>query len=491
MRAAGGGVGGGSPHNTFPRNVFLKAISAALLSCLCVFCPPLRAQTPPDLPAINLDDFAPGVREQVRAAYADAQAKPQDAAAAGRLGLTLHAYEQYEAAARCYERARRLAPEEFRWAYYFAVARAALGSHAEAADAFRDALRRRPDYAPAQLRLADSLLALGQLAEGEKLYEAVARQNNGLAQAHYGLGRVKTAGGDKAAGVEHYRRALAVFREYGAAHYALGLALRDLGETAQAREHLALSQQYKSSRPPLADPLLDAVAELNAGASEYLRRGVLLDGAGQIEQSIAEHERALAVNPRLVQAHINLISLYSRAGRSDKAEQHYRAAVAINPNLADSHYNFGVLLVGQERYAEAAEAFLRAARLNPFHAEAHQNYAALIEGEGKLDEAAEHYRKAIENKPGYRLAHFHLGRILVHQGKLAEAVEQFHQTLTPEDEETPRYLYALGATYARAGEVQKATHYLRESLKLARALGQTQLAASVESALRSLAKNQP
>ncbi|MGH9832014.1 MAG: tetratricopeptide repeat protein, partial [Blastocatellia bacterium] len=167
----------------------------------------------------------------------------------------------------------------------------------------------------------------------------------------------------------------------------------------------------------------------------------------------------------------------------------YRAAFEINPDLPDNHFNFGVLLAGQERDKEAALAFRRCLELNPYYAEAHHNYALLIEREGKLDEAARHYRKAIENKPGYRPAHFHLGRILVNQNKLAEAIEHFQKTLTPEDADTPRFTYALGATYIRAGDRQKGIHYLREALKRASAIDQTQLAGSIERDLRLLEKD--
>jgi len=230
-------------------------------------------------------------------------------------------------------------------------------------------------------------------------------------------------------------------------------------------------------------------AEKNAAASEHLKRGASLESAGKIEESIAAHEQALEINPGLVQAHINLIALYGRTKRFDKAEQAYRSALAINPDLSGIHYNFGVLLIGQERFSEAAQAFQSCLRLNPYYAEAHHNYATLIEREGKLDEAAGHYRKAIENKSGYRSAHFYLGRILVNQNKLSEAVEQFLQTLTPEDEDTPRFTYALGATYIRAGERQKGIHYLREALKRASALNQAQLANSVERDLKTLERN--
>lgn len=230
-------------------------------------------------------------------------------------------------------------------------------------------------------------------------------------------------------------------------------------------------------------------AEINANASEHLKRGAVLEGEGKIELSIAAHEHALEIDPGLVQAHINLISLYGRAKHFDKAERAYRAALAINPELPDIHYNFGVSLVGQERFSEAAQAFRSCLRFNPYYAEAHHNYAVIVESEGRLDEAATHYRKAIENKPGHRSARFHLGRILVNQSKLSEAIEQFLQTLTPEDEDTPRYTYALGATYIRAGNRQKGIQCLREALKRAAALDQTQLANSIERDLKTLEQN--
>lgn len=143
-------------------------------------------------------------------------------------------------------------------------------------------------------------------------------------------------------------------------------------------------------------------------------------------------------------------------------------------------------MAGQQRMPEAAAAFQRCLQLNPHYAEAHFNYGAIIETDGKLDEASAHFRKAIENKSGYTDAHFHLGRILVHQNKLPEAIEQFQKSLTPESETTPRNLYALGATYLRAGDKTKAIQNLREALKLAKARNQIELANSLERDLKSL-----
>ena len=444
------------------------------------------AQSLPDLPPVTFENFSPEIRTALRTAYEAAQTKPRDAEIIGRLAMTLHTYDQHEAAATYYERARQLAPKEFRWLYYLGIVQMTLGKHAEAVTSFKEALQRQPDQLLLQLRLAESFLALGQATECQALYEAVLQKEARIVQAHYGLGRSYAVRKNSAAAIIHFQQAVTLFPHYGAAHYALGMALRDAGQTEKAQEHLALSQQFRTIRPDLEDPWLEALGALNVSAANYLKRGVALGEAGKLAEAIAEHNRALAINPKLALAHSNLIQLYARAGQPDKAEQHYRSVVALDPNLAECHYNYGVLLTGQERIAEAIKAFQRSLQLNPYHAESHHNYAVLIEGEGRLDEAATHYRQAIENKPDHRMAHFHLGRILVHQEKLTEAIVQFQQTITPEDADTPRFMYALGATYARAGEKQKAIQYLRAALQKAKAMGQTQLATSIERDLRSL-----
>jgi tetratricopeptide (TPR) repeat protein len=400
--------------------------------------------------------------------------------------MMLHTYEQYEAAEVCYQRAAHYAPREFRWHYYLGLAQAALGKHTEALAAFRNALKLQPQDLPARLRLAESLLAAGRWRESQPVFAGLAKQKATGAQAQYGLGQISLALGARTNACVHFRQAITLFPEYGAAHYALGLALRDPGQKEAAQRHLALSQQYKYQRPTLADPLLEAIADLNASATNQLQRGVVLAGMGKLEPSIAAHEQALKINPGLVQAHINLISLYARTGQPQKAEKHYQAAVAENPNLADSHFNYGIVLMGLERYTEAAGAFHRSLERNPFSADSHYNYAIIIERDGRTAEAESHFRQALASNPEHRQAHFHLARILVYQEKWLEAIEHFRQTLSVEDADTPRFMYALGATYARTGDRQNAIRYLREAQRRATALGQKELLVALERDLQTL-----
>src|SRR6266576_2954235 len=95
----------------------------------------------PDLPRLTIANFQPQIRDQVQKAYRAVEAKPRDPEANGRLGMVLHAFEQYESAERCYRRARILDSNRFQWAYYLGLAEANEGKNEEAAAALRDGIR--------------------------------------------------------------------------------------------------------------------------------------------------------------------------------------------------------------------------------------------------------------------------------------------------------------------------------------------------------------
>jgi tetratricopeptide (TPR) repeat protein len=175
-------------------------------------------------------------------------------------------------------------------------------------------------------------------------------------------------------------------------------------------------------------------------------------------------------------------------GQYDQAAEHYRAALDLDRNQADIHYNYGVLLLKQSKRQDAERAFQQALQINPYYAEAHNNLGSLYEQQGRLDEAFQQFTEAVENRPNYRVAHFHMGRILANQGKYDEAIQHFLKSLRPEDENTPRYLHALAATYARAGNLLEALRYARTAREQAAARGQTELLASIDKDLRTLEK---
>ena len=457
---------------------------------LCVALDPLLARSQavtPDssaLPRLNFEALPPPVRAGLRDAYDAARARPRDPSALGRLGMILHAYEQYRSAGICYRAARELDPRSLSWTYLSSVVDTELGENEAAAVGFRRALAIEPGYWPARLRLADALMHGGDLDASRGEYEALVRDFPELAVAHYGLGRLLWVRGHAAAAAEHYQRAVDIEPQFGRAHYALALAYRDAGAGERAQAHLDAYRRLGPSRPVPADRLLDQIRSMKGTGRDLLAEGARLGGAGLLAESIAMHLKAIEADRADAQAHVNLISLYGRTGQPDKAETHYRAALALGSSLAEAHYNYGVLLAAAGRDDEAARAFRAALGVDAFHAQAHHNLAALLARQGKLDDAADHYRQALANDPQHRGARFSLGRILVARGRPLEAIEHFRKILLPEDDDTPRYMYALANAYLAAGDAAQAGKYGEQALRLAKARGQSDLAASIAQSLR-------
>jgi tetratricopeptide (TPR) repeat protein len=126
-----------------------------------------------------------------------------------------------------------------------------------------------------------------------------------------------------------------------------------------------------------------------------------LDRALDIEESdpasaLEAYAQAIAADPKLVDAHVNLGWLLHEAGRLADAERTYREALAACGTDPLVLYNLGVLLADMDRKAEAIEAYEAALGVNPGFADCHYNLALLCEELGRARQAIRHmaaYRK--------------------------------------------------------------------------------------------------
>lgn len=444
---------------------------------------------PAQLPQLTMSDFPPETQKQVEQAFTAAHEHLNDAQAIGKLGMLLDVYHRSDDAAFCYRRAHLLEPTSFKWLYYWGSLLFNEKKMQDAVPVLTAALSLQPRYLPAKLKLGEALLDTGEIEAAAEIYEGILKDDPDTAEAYYGLGRVQSARGDRSAAADQYRKACDLFPNYGAAHYELALAYHKLGRLSDAKEQLELRNRNPNIVPPVADPLRDELRDLDRSAMDHLERGMLLEQVGRVEDAIAETEKALELNPSLVKAHVNLLILYGRVGNVGKAEEHYTAIVAVAPNdFPEAYYNYGVLLLKQQNLDGAEKAFRKALALGLSNEAVLSNLGFVLEQEGKLSEAALQFGKLIDLHPT-REAHFELGRILVNQQQYQGAIAQFQQTLLPEDDKTPAYLYALGATYGRAGDKVKAIQYLGQARQLATSRGQTALVAEIDQDLGQVEAN--
>jgi tetratricopeptide (TPR) repeat protein len=443
-------------------------------------------QAAPPLPDLDVELFPRAARDSLSRAARHASEHPADAGAAGALGRLLQAWEQWDAAHEAYARATALAPETFDWPYLDAVVLQRLARHDQALPRLRRAAALRPAYLPVRLRLAEALVEAGALAEGRRLLEALAREPAAEPAAEFFLGRIAMLEGRAADAIRHFERATTLFPRLGAAHYALARLYRAAGRREAAEAALDAHTRYGPIWPRVDDPVLASVANAREDGRARLQRGVALAQAGDLKDAIAEHEAALEVDPALAEAHVNLVSLYGQARDWAKAEAHFEGAVAAGLNTADLHYDHGVVLGEQQQWDRAAEAYRRALAVNPLHARARNNLGHLLERRREYEEAAAEYRQAVAAQPSFRLARFNLGRMLLALGRNDEAAAELEKLRYPEDQESPRYVFALATAYVRAGRRAEGLELSREARRLAMLHGQTELAAAIDREMERL-----
>ncbi|MGQ0657924.1 MAG: tetratricopeptide repeat protein [Chromatiales bacterium] len=141
-----------------------------------------------------------------------------------------------------------------------------------------------------------------------------------------------------------------------------------------------------------------ADAQPTASAQEWFDRGVALESE-DTEAALQAYELAVAADPTLLEARLNLGRLLHEEQRFAQAERIYRNAIKACGNDPVLLYNLGVLLDDMGRKNEAMETYRAALRGNPDLADCHYNLALLCEQLKKPKDAIRHmaqYRRLID-----------------------------------------------------------------------------------------------
>jgi len=193
---------------------------------------------------------------------------------------------------------------------------------------------------------------------------------------------------------------------------------------ARARDRFAVQDYYGTIHL-----LEEIVGGGRAFADVHHLLGVSLSLLGQRERALTEFGRALALNPRYLEALIHQGLVLYELGRDAEAEDSFRRASAsvsaptsglpapIAANLANQH-------------AELAEAYAEA---------------------GSLDRAVEQYERALELGPNFVDLRYRMARLLLESGRSLEAREALEEVLRTR----PNFVdasAALGLAHYLSGE---------------------------------------
>ncbi|MEZ5332718.1 MAG: sulfatase-like hydrolase/transferase [Thermoanaerobaculia bacterium] len=162
---------------------------------------------------------------------------------------------------------------------------------------------------------------------------------------------------------------------------------------------------------------LEALEGRDAGASEKLWPQLALAflGAEDTEAALEVADYGLAHQPS-APLHFVRAAALRRAGDVVAAEEALRQALALDPDLVPARVDLALRLIEAGETDRAAEELEKALEIYPYDARAHYNYGRLLLDRGDYERAVRHFERAVTLSPSYLLAHYALVAVYVATG---------------------------------------------------------------------------
>ena len=175
-------------------------------------------------------------------------------------------------------------------------------------------------------------------------------------------------------------------------------------------------------------------------------------------------QKYIAQRPDDPYSHFQLGYAYVGLKRPEDAKSEFSRAIAIDPKMAAAHLNLGLVLIDSDP-AAAAEAFRHAAELQPTESRPRFLAGFSFEHAEKFPEAIEQYRAALAISPKDYEIHFALGRALLRTNDAPAAETQFREAVAARGDSAPARLGLADALLAQK-KYEGASEALAEYLKL-------------------------
>jgi tetratricopeptide (TPR) repeat protein len=172
-----------------------------------------------------------------------------------------------------------------------------------------------------------------------------------------------------------------------------------------------------------------AVIAETSEATVYIEQGKTLSASGQKQAAIAAFDKAISINPNLLEAYFNKGDTLDDLGKKQEAVECYNKAISINPNLVALHINKGNTLSDLGDNEGAIECYNKAISINPNDADAYLNKGAALSALDDNKGAIECYNKAIEIDPNYATIYYNKGAALSALGDNKGAIECYNKAI--------------------------------------------------------------
>ncbi len=323
-------------------------------------------------------------------------------------------------------------------------------AHDEALALFQKAVALAPGFDDALVNLGGAQEALGRFAEAAASYQQAAILRPADPALHFRLGVVWHQQSKFEEARASYERALALAPNFIEARNNLELILL---AKSQVNELFAMAvMHHQAGRMTEAEALYRHILTINPESLSALNNlGLLVSGTEAMEL----FQRAAAINPAYLDAHINLGGALEALGRLDEAAESYQRGLAVAPQTPGLLSRLGTLCQQRGRPEEAVAYYQQALAIAPDFTEALNNLGIVLKEVGRAEEAVTCLERALLLKPNYPEAYLNLGNALRDLGRAEEAAEKYELGLQVRPDDSS-LLFSLGVLLQSRGKVYDA-----------------------------------
>ncbi|MEY3608785.1 MAG: hypothetical protein RLZZ447_1573 [Verrucomicrobiota bacterium] len=307
---------------------------------------------------------------------------------------------------------------------------------------YQNVLQLAPDDPIATERLAQIWMDRGATFRALGLYSRVRQLSPNNRDAQLAQIRLILQLGGVPQARRELRTLLGRQPDFGAAVVVLTESVRDAADWRAAEEAIKRFQDRTSIHFHLA----------TANQQRFI---------GEREKAVAALRRALAIDPKAVEARAQLASLYAELGRRAEADKEFKAAAEAAPLRSQVRIRYAGHLVRTERVAEALAIIADLNRQAPDYLPAWRSLAELALLQQRPDDAAKILADLLAREPADGEARLQQTSLALVKGDAKRAIEELKKF----GQDFPGFnleKYQLALAHLRDNDVASAITALRE-----------------------------
>lgn len=324
---------------------------------------------------------------------------PNDASIYTTMGNILQEHYQYEEALQAYQNALKLSPE-YKYNYFnIAIVENALGKYKEAIENYKIFLTQYPDHEIARKNLATTYLNLNLPDGAIEQYDILLAKNKNNFDEWTNYGKAFYQKGNYTKSLEILKKAMFL-------------------EPENALNYLYAGQNYQMLKD-----------DINA---------------------IVCYKRAIMLDPRLINAKLDLANLLAQQKSYEDAIEYYLAYTRTVKDNADAYFNLGVAYENINKINHALSAFRSAFAINPDDPNLIQEIGRCYHVAKNYEQALKFYLNALESKPNDADLLYNIALVYGQMGNNDKTIEYLNKSIAIK--ENPLAVKDLATAYVGKGK---------------------------------------